>query len=134
MIGRGRQRTAGAVVVAVFLVAALALFAYLFAGGSPDALPLLLGVTGSVAGCLSVFFSARFFGRGNSLVGRLARGAALAAACVAGSAVNAAIPFDGTAPELLAKGLGFGAAMASFLSLVFGLLLPPSPSAEEDRG
>jgi hypothetical protein len=95
---------------------------------------LLLGVTGSVAGCLSVFFSARFFGRRNCLVGRLARGAALAAACVAGSAVNAAIPFDGTAPELLAKGLGFGAAMASFLSLVFGLLLPPSPSAEEDRG
>jgi hypothetical protein len=32
VIGRGRQRTAGAVVVAVFLVAALALFAYLFAG------------------------------------------------------------------------------------------------------
>jgi hypothetical protein len=127
LVSRKKQRIASLVTTTVFVPAVISFFAYLFATGSPDAVPLLLGVVGSVAGSLAVYLLARCFGSGSSAAGRAARGVTLAVLCLAGLAANAALPFDGAHLEYLLEVLGYGVGLAGFLGL-FLLLLPPNDS------
>jgi Na+-transporting NADH:ubiquinone oxidoreductase subunit NqrD len=128
VVSQRKQRLVSIVLAAVFVPAVVGFFVYLFATGSPDAVPLLLSTVGLAAGYFVVYLAARYFGRGNSTTGRLVRGILLAALCVGGLALNMGLPFDGTSLGSLLKGLGYGVGLSAFLSFVFVLLLPPSPS------
>lgn len=123
-----KQRIVGIVTAAVLAPMIAAFFAYLFATGSPEAIPLLSLSVGVLMGYFAVYVAVLRAGRGASLAGRVVRGAALGAVCAAGFALSAALPFDGTAAELFLKGLAHGAGLVAFLSLFFGVLLPPNPS------
>lgn len=115
-------------VVALFVPAMLAFFAYLFATGSPDAVPLLLGAAGAASGYLAVHLAVRRVGGGSSTPGRIARGVVLAALCAGGLAANAGLSFYGAALEALLKGICYGLGLAASLGLFLVVLLPPDDS------
>ena len=126
MIDRRKQRIVSIVVAATLVPAIVAFLIYLFATGSPDAWPLLLNLVGLVAGAALVHLLDRAL-RACPSVRRWIRGIVLAVACVAGLALQSALPFDGTASEASLKGLGAGATLTAFLAL-FRVLLPPESS------
>jgi hypothetical protein len=130
---RRKQRIVSVILTAIFVPAITALFVYLFATGSPDAVPLLLVMVGSVAGVVLVYLVDRVLRTRSTSAGRWVRGIALVGMCVAGFAVNAATPFDSTLFQTFVKGFGFGSFSTAFLVLMIGVLLPPEPSTRAGR-
>ena len=132
MANRRKQRIVSVVVVATLVPAMAAFLIYLFATGSPHALPLLLNMVGFFAGVVLVYLVDHALQTRLS-VGQWIRGVALAVICVAGFVIQAALPFDGASFEAFMKGLASSASITAFLTLFFGVLLPPESSVREGR-
>ncbi len=132
MVNRRKQRIVSVVLVATLVPAMVAFLVYLFATDSPDALPLLLNMVGLFAGVILVYLVDRVL-RTRSSAARWIRGIVLAVMCATSFAVQAALPFDGAPSDAFVKGLGAGAGLTAFSTLLFGVLLPPESPTGEGR-
>jgi len=126
MIQPRKQGIVYFIVVGALAVAIVYLLVYLFAIGSPRAIPVLLYLIGFIAGALFVYFAIRPAWARSAPTGRVFQGVVRALVAILGLVVSAVLPEllggSHTISGSFARGLGFGIGLMALLTL----LLPAS--------
>ncbi len=121
VIQHRKQGTVYSIVVGSLAVAIISLLVYLFATGSPRAVPMLLYLIGFIVVAFFVYFAIHPAWARSAPTGSMFQGVVLALVAILGLVVYAVLTelLDGshTISGSFARGLGFGVGIAALLTL-----------------